>query len=210
MISETQLSTLLFIAAVIWGFALLLNGTVLTPNLFEPFSTVTGAVFLVLSIFNKWAWRWRIFHPWLISIPDLQGTWKGQMVTDWINPTTNDKAQTIEVYLVIRQSLSAIHMRLLTMESMSESLAGNISCNTDGVYVVAGTYRNTPKILLRDKSSIHHGSLLLNIQGEPPNCLEGEYWTDRNTKGEIKLISKSKNLHFNFESASKDYYVKKW
>jgi hypothetical protein len=39
--------------------------------------------------------------------------------------------------------------------------------------------------------------------GSPPIALEGEYWTDRNTKGELVFHEFSKRVHYDFVSASK-------
>jgi len=208
MITETQLSGLLLIAALIWGVLLILNGTAINIKFFEPLSTVAGILVLLLSVFDKWAWRWRVFYPWLVAIPYLQGTWKGQLVSNWVNPNTQEKTPPIDVYLVIRQNFSSLHIRLITKESGSESLAGSIVRNPDGVFVISSTYRNTPKLQIRDRSPIHHGGLLLNIQGDPTNGLEGQYWTDRDTKGELRFVSKSEKVYFDYESASTGYYGK--
>jgi hypothetical protein len=49
------------------------------------------------------------------------------------------------------------------------------------------SYLNTPKASIRDRSAIHYGSTLLTYEGYLVNEMEGEYWTSRETTGEIHL-----------------------
>ena len=46
---------------------------------------------------------------------------------------------------------------------------------------------NTPKSGVREKSAIHYGSTLLNFDGFNVLEMTGEYWTSRETTGEIEL-----------------------
>ena len=114
MITNIQLSTLVFIAAVIWGILLILKGTSLTLDLLEPFSNVTGALVILLALFDKWVWHWKIFYPWLVSTPYIDGTWKGKINSSWANPKTKQKTESIDAYLVIRQRFSKVYAKLIT------------------------------------------------------------------------------------------------
>lgn len=210
MITEVQLSTLIFIAAVIWAVLLAIKGTPLSNSLFEPFSNVTGALVLILAFFDKWAWRWKIFYPWLVSTPNLEGTWKGKIKSNWINPETEKASNNIDVYLVIRQKFSKIHASLITKESSSELLTGELVKNSDDTWQFVGAYINTPKISIRERSPIHHGAVILKVKGQPPTGLEGQYWTDRNTQGEMLFSEYSKKKIQDFNSASTVYFMKRY
>lgn len=210
MITETQLSALVFVTAVIWGILLLINGTPLSKTLFQPFSTVTGVLVLVLAFFDKWAWHWKIFHPWLVPTPYLEGTWKGKVKSNWVNPENERASRNIDAYLVVRQKFSKIHASLITKESSSELLTGELIKNSDETWQFVGAYRNTPKILIRERSPIHHGAVILKVKGQPPIGLEGQYWTDRNTHGEIVFSEYSKNKFQDFNSASSAYFIKRY
>ena len=126
MITNIQLSTLVFVIATIWGIVLILQGTSLSLDLLKPFSNVTGVLVLLLAFFDKWAWHWRIFYPWLVSTPYIDGTWKGKINSNWVDPKTKQKIEPIDAYLVIRQKFSKVHARLITKESISELLAGKV------------------------------------------------------------------------------------
>ncbi|MBL4664165.1 MAG: hypothetical protein JKY22_11575 [Flavobacteriaceae bacterium] len=49
---------------------------------------------------------------------------------------------------------------------------------------------NTPKPSVRERSEIHYGTTRLEFKGFKVNELEGEYWTSRETTGELKLKKK--------------------
>lgn len=202
MSSQQHILALVWIAAVIWAVLLIFHGVALPSGFFEPASAVVGAVVLILGVFDRWAWRWRLFHPWFVSTPDLNGTWKGQLLSSWTDPKTGSGKNGVEVYLVVRQTLSAVQARLITRESTSELLAGQIIQNGAGLHVLIGMYRNIPKMLQRKDSPIHHGGILLSVHGEPPHALDGEYWTDRDTKGELRFTTKIGKLFYDFDSAS--------
>lgn len=208
MISRIHLFFLLAIAATLWALMLVLDGMVVSFAFFKPFSIVLGTMVLVLIAFDRYGWKWSVLYPWFVSIPNLQGTWKGQLISTWIDPKTGSQQPPIEAYMLIRQTFSSIHMRLLTRESNSEMLAGNIVQDADGVHTIAGTYRNITKLLRRETSPIHYGGLLLHVRGNPPQVLEGQYWTDRDSKGELRFAESSKMLYHDFESASTGKYGK--
>lgn len=136
------------------------------------------------------------------STPNLHGTWHGVLVSDW-KREDGSSLPPIGVHLVVRQTLSTISMRLLTPESTSVLLGGSVTNEVDGVETMTGIYLNTPDILRRDGSPIHHGGLILQVQGHPPARLEGEYWTDRGTKGTLCFTSRSDELVESFDEAAR-------
>lgn len=202
MISKIHLSVLVWSIAGLWVLSLALDGTQVSTGLFKPCSTVVTGLGLLLLVFDKWLWRFHFLHPWFVDRPYLRGTWKGQLVSQWVDPTTNLPVGPVEAFLVVRQTFSSIHLRLVTRQSSSESLANNIPKDSDGVYTVASIYRNTPKIANRGASEIHHGGVILQVLGDPVHALEGHYWTDRGTLGELRFLLKSEKLYFDFDSAT--------
>jgi len=189
-------------ALILWVLLLVVDGTEVSSGLFKPCSTVVAGLGLLLLAFDKWLWKFRFLHPWFVDQPYLQGTWKGQLVSNWVDPQTGTRAEPIEAYLVVRQSFSAIHFRLITRESSSEALANNIPKGADGVYAIASIYRNTPKLTHRPVSEIHLGGVLLQVLGDPVHALEGHYWTDRGTTGAVRFNEKTEELLFDYEKAS--------
>lgn len=197
MITRLQVSALLLGAAVIWGVSLIFAGIDVKPEFFKPFSTVVGVVVLLISLADRWIWRWRWLHPWLFNMPDIRGTWRVV-----IRPTAPASSPNeVEGYMVIRQTLSSLRIRLYTAESESETLSAKVHCCDDGTFTVAGVYRNTSRLAVRDRSPLHHGSILLSVQGDPPESLAGEYWTDRLSQGELELTARTFTLAHSFDRA---------
>ncbi len=200
---EVQVKTLVALVIVILATVLLVQGrSVPVRDLYNAFAYVVTGVTVVLLLWDRYLWRLWPFQPHLHTKPDLQGTWKGELISDY-----REKAGvSIEVYLVIRQTYSTVDIRLFSAESSSTSLSGNFFTDQMGLYTLASTYRNTPTVLRRHRSPISHGGLLLSIRGTPVHQLDGEYWTDRNTKGEIFLRSRSKETAHDFAQAQRLHY----
>ena len=122
-------------------------------------------------------------------------------MSTWI-PAEGSPGTPIEAYLAIRQTFSFIKIRLMTRESNSHLLAGSIVRDPSGLYVVTGIYRNLPDLFRRLASPIHHGAMLLEVRKSPPIELRGEYWTDRDTKGEVRFTARNNDIFDSFDAAA--------
>jgi hypothetical protein len=187
MIEKMHMSAILLFAAGLWGCMLLLEGVAVTPVYFRPYSTVLGAVMMLLAAFDLWLWRLPILQGWLVKRPVLNGTWRAEIRSNWIDPATGHKIDPIAGFMVARQTFSRLALRLITPESQSELLGAEITRSGDGSYYVFGVYRNEPRMSVRYRSDIHYGGLALQVAGRPPTRAEGHYWTDRETAGELLL-----------------------
>ncbi|HTE41012.1 MAG TPA: hypothetical protein VK629_09280 [Steroidobacteraceae bacterium] len=166
--------------------------------------TVITLIYTAVMAFGKYAWPWAVFRGWLVKRPDLRGSWKVTLVSDYIDPNTGIAVPPIRAYMVVRQTLTTLSMRLFTKESRSVSVAHSIEQETDGLFGLSAVYRNVPKIEHQGKkSAIHHGALLMEIHEVIPQRLEGHYWTDRRTRGEIVMERKSGSCFSSFEDASR-------
>lgn len=199
MISRIQLSALILIAALVWGLALIAEGIQVTPAWFRPFSLVVGILVTLLTLVDRWLWRWRWLQLGFFPMPDLRGTWRVSLrpAAPW-----NDPPERI-AYMVVRQTYSSITFRLFTAESSSESIAARVMKAEDGTFSIAAVYRNTPRLSLRETSPIHLGALKLDVRGDPPVSLSGQYWTDRKSQGELVLTDRSWYLASSFEEAGR-------
>ena len=106
MLSRLHLSAILLIAAALWGGMLIFDGVAVNGKWFRPFSTVVGVLLLLLVIFDIWAWRWRLLRGWFVPRPDLRGTWRVELRSNWKNPATKVGVGPIVAYLVIRQTFA--------------------------------------------------------------------------------------------------------
>ena len=203
VLSRTHIASIVVLVILFWGLALWMQGTpILSRAYLQPFSLVVGAVSATMFIFNKWLWALPIFRVWFVKRPDLRGMWRVQIKSHWTDPKTDSKPELIEGYAAVRQTLTTLSIRLMTAESRSHLLAHSIKLESDGIYRLAGVYRNEPELDLRGhRSEMHHGSFLFEVHGSPPTAMEGEYWTDRLTRGTMQLSDRKRGLFDSFDAA---------
>jgi hypothetical protein len=203
--TRIQVYATLTIAAIVWTAWFSIQGTPLHLSDLKPFSVTAAVIVAVFEAFDRWAWRLGPL-PRLIGIPDLRGTWTGQLRSTFVDKETGKSIEPIEVYLVVRQTYSRIRTALLTKESKSTSLVSSLDCQRDTTPTIQWTYRNIPALLLQSRSRIHHGAVMMDIHGSPARRLTGFYWTDRDTKGELTFEGRTKSIHSDFDAAHADTY----
>lgn len=155
-----------------------------------PAVTVAG---ISLLLFDRYVWRW----PGICKLarrPLLHGTWHGELRSDWVSPETGERVPVDpDVFLVIRQRFWQLSARLLTRESASSSSLASLTAGPDGVQQFLWVYTNVPRVTIRERSEIHRGAVVLTAPRQP-NRLEGEYFTDRKTRGELRLTRRYDHL----------------
>lgn len=190
------LKAIVAVCALTWLLFLVLAGTIQASQaLFAPYSVVVGVAGGLVWLYDVWLWR---VPPvaWLVKRPDLRGTWRGEIRSDWVNPETGEKVPPISAFMCITQTASALHLRQFTAESMSMTRAAAFVPEEDGAHSLAAVYHNDPRSDVRHRSPIHYGGLRLRVTGA--DALEGDYWTDRKSSGRLvlKLVSKNKCQSF--------------
>ena len=208
-LERLQIKVFLAMAVLLWWIVLLIQGTVVGWDHLRPFGTVVGFLVGGGVAFERWLWRHPWLHGWFVKRPDLRGTWRVELQSDWIDPETNVGVPLIICYIGVSQTLSTLQMHLMTPESESWFIGKSITPSRSKVgYRVAGVYTNEPKMHLRGKrSEIHRGGLLLETHGlaNRPDTLTGEYWTDRKTKGEMTFTERLPDVFTRFEDAKRTF-----
>ncbi len=199
MISRLHLSALLGISALVGGVILLVNGVSVRLSWLSSIGATVTITSLVLLAFEHWAWRWRWLSGWFVQRPDLRGTWRVTMDSSWTGG--GETSTQINAYLVVRQTYTKLSLRMLTPESASEMVGCSIERAEDGLFLVTGTYRNEPRIGVRDRSPIHFGAVALRVEGDPPASMSGHYWTDRLTRGEMLVSARVTKAAHSFDEA---------
>jgi hypothetical protein len=155
-----------------------------------PFSTVVAVLVGVAIVMERWAWRWRSLQGWLYSRPDIRGTWKVTIQSEWVDPATNEKAAPIAAYAGVLQTQSKLQIHLMTPESEACLLANSVTETACGQrFEIAVVYSNTPDVSLRGvRSERHVGAAIIATHGSSkykPDSMTAEYWTDRRTVGRM-------------------------
>lgn len=205
-----HLSTILFIAVLIWGVLLAtIGGVTVSFHWLGYLGIVTGGLSIILAFFNRWIWRLSLLHDWFVNRPIIDGTWHCKIDSNWDDSSTGQSIGTIEGYMAIRQTFSTLSLRLMTQESSSELMGSEIILSKDGISQIVGVYRNEPKQSVRNQSNIHYGAIKLQVIGKPPTAVKGQYWTDRKTCGDIELFDRHDKLYFDYATANQAFYPSK-
>lgn len=150
--------------------------------------TVLTIDFVIIFIFSQWLWKIPFLKPWLVKIPNLNGTWKGVIKSNWINPETHQKPDPIPVILTINQTLFDISCVMRTAEMTSYSFVSGFEINGEmQIKRLIYSYNSKPNMDVRYRSPEHFGTMLFDIIENSSQKLKGEYWTERNTTGIIEM-----------------------
>jgi hypothetical protein len=195
---------ILYTAVAVWAVILFLSGQSISSAVLRPVSMVTSIVVLLSIAFELWLWKLPFLHGWFVKRPVIEGTWRAELRSNW-KDVSGAAIPPIHGYMVIRQTFLNLSLRLLTAESSSHLVGTEIVCSDDGLYCVSGVYRNEPSYRNRERSPIHYGAVWLQVIEKPTQKLEGHYWTDRNTAGELRLTDRQKQKFQDFKSAQAHY-----
>jgi len=173
-----------------WAIVLLASGVFAKFSYLSALANIPMAisVYVILRIvFVKWLWRCPLINGWLIKIPDIQGTWRGKLHYEYVDPSTRKISGSVDMLLVIKCTM-------MTKESTSHSIAASIERGTDDSLYLNYIYHNRPGTTIRYASPIHDGTAILKIIRGRQLLLKGEYWTNRYSKGEISLTYESRKI----------------
>ena len=146
----------------------------LSYNLFGFIGEAIGIAAIFMSIFNKWAWKWKCFK-WTHDLSVLSKKYEGTIISDY------DGVKRL-VMLNVNQTFLAVKVEMKTDESSSRSLIASF-VKMQGVQYLIYTYQNDPRAEIQDRSPMHYGTSMLNVSNE--NVLEGNYYTGRKTRGSM-------------------------
>lgn len=172
--NRALLSLFVLTLAIVWLVILRIEGTPVSIAWLKPLAWVVTAATILLGAWDRLLWRKRLFSMFWKRL-DLNGTWKADL--------RPDTSKRVAAYWVVWQTASRLSARLFTAESQSSTVVANLDMEKDGAATVASVYRNEPKLRVREESAIHLGGLLLRTADASATKVEGQYWTDRGTKG---------------------------
>jgi hypothetical protein len=207
---KSSVYALIFVSALAW-FGLAWQSGVNLAAAREFFGLIPKVVTVdlaVIFVFTRWGWKCRVFRGWLVPFPNLHGSWAGSIYSDWVNPETGETVPPIPVMLTVSQSFSHISCLMHTGEMKSYSFAEGFNIDTDKqIKQLAYAYTSKPRICLNQRSLPHDGAVVFDIVENPSLKLNGRYWTERKTKGEIRLEFHSKELLEELPEGTADHPV---
>lgn len=161
-------------------------------GLIKAVSLTVAVISFIAAIVLETTWRrlWKKFPAIGVrTFPDLNGVWKGSIVSTWIDPETGNAKPPIPTEIVIRQGLFSTHVSLKTGESTSHSTRSFLEPFHDTHrYRIWYSYNNDPKAQVQHRSSPHEGVAFLELDLDvDPHRLAGRYYTARKTTGDIEV-----------------------
>jgi hypothetical protein len=163
--------------------------------------TAASVVTIGVFIYDSWAWRWPAIKR-LTSRPDVHGTWKSELRSSHESVA----GTAIECYVVVQQTYSRIVVRMLFERSASRSMSGDIVFE-DGACRLYYVFAKQTRALDLDGNPSSRGGAVLTVARSPATHLEGDYWTDALTLGELKTVGRCKQVHDTFDGARSATYV---
>lgn len=154
---------------------------------------------LLLLAYDRYLWRLPLMRK-LTGVPLLAGTWRGTIVSTY-SGSNGRQRQPILVAILITQTASTVSVSLFTNESTSTSTTTLLTRLKDRRWSLSWSYENTPCATVRDRSVRHCGRAEANVGIENGAILVADYFTDRHTSGEIKLVDWSPSRYGTLKSA---------
>ena len=174
---------------VIIGLSVVINWLLsyLCDGLFQDWG-FSGIILLILYIYNRWLWEYPVLN-YLVDVPNLNGEYKGTIEYNY-----KDSDEIKECFAEIKQTASHIRIKSFFTkkdENSTISLSKGAFFLKDslGDYCLGFYYQNLGSCKNGDTLNQHEGFNYLSIKIEKgKTVLEGYYFTNRGTKGCIKLI----------------------
>lgn len=136
--------------------------------------SVIGFFGILYAVFNLSLWK-TFLGRLLVATPDLNGKWKGHLVSSFNQHETQRSAE-----LRITQTWTHINIIMKTSSSSSHSRTATISTNSIDNSEMTYEYTNEPKSAAASTMNPHRGTAYLTFScTDGMHILEGEYYTGR-------------------------------
>lgn len=155
----------------------------------DIFSTISILTFFLFLI-NQYLWKSELLK-WLVNIPNLNGRYEGELVSTFIDTSTNlpiVKKCVIEVYQTASKiKIYSYYGDLYTQQQTSQanSVSEEIVEQSNGFFEIFYIYSNAANALETQLNN-HLGTCGLKYFPDL-KLLEGEYYNQRGLKGTIKV-----------------------
>jgi hypothetical protein len=199
--SRAEQQAIVAIVAVVWLVLALLTGQTLSPTPLRLYSVAGSAVALLTLAYEHYIWRWSPVRK-ITGVPLLAGTWRGTITSSYAQPGGSATAP-IPAAARITQTASRITITVLTAESSSLSRHARLARLPDQRWSLSWLYDNTPRVAVRPRSERHCGSAEATVSRGNGHILVGDFFTDRLTRGEIRLDEWSPTAYGSAEAAQR-------
>jgi hypothetical protein len=187
------------IAALVWLGLALLAGQGVSQVPLRIYAIAGTIAALAFALWERFIWKWKIVR-YFTGMPFISGTWRGELVSSYLRPD-GSSVPPIPTAIYVSQSASKCTVTLFTGESKSISEHAKLIYDPDGRWRLSWQYVNTPRPGVRDRSERHKGAAEVYIGAQLGEGLEGAYFTDRRTDGELRFTEWSPVRYSSADSA---------
>jgi SMODS-associating 2TM, beta-strand rich effector domain len=190
-----------YLMSGLWSLVLLGAGIHIGGAWVKVVSALPLVVVVAFAVFDNWAWQIRAVRK-VTGRPQLNGTWRGEL-TSLRNDAEGREVphEPMPIYLAIRQTFLNIRISLLSVESKSRSIGPILERHGAHDYTIYYHYTNLPGLEARERSPTHAGGARVEVGGIDPSRLNGEYWTDRRTRGTFSVERVSRSTYWIWSEA---------
>jgi hypothetical protein len=193
---QTQIKAFAYVVSSAYALVFLLLGIRLPSTANKVTAIIPTVLVLLFVTVDTFLWHLPPLKYLVRDRSRIGGTWKGEL-----HPVDGD-SESIQMFLVVRQTLTDVSLTLVTNESSSRSVSATLATKGPSEFTLYYNYQNIPVPAVRDTSPIHFGGVIIKITGLDPKRLSGDYWTDRLTRGsfEVTKLSNKRLDDFDFTS----------
>lgn len=189
------------LSAILTLIYLFYNNSFDTTTFYRGVSFSISIVTLFWTFYIAYGWKLCLLNK-IFYRPNLNGTWKGYLESDW----KDEKGNTIapkEIFIVIRQNFLRIHFTTFTDNFIGYSYSETFNLKEEtGLKNVAYLYRKDTSRCNDD--DLREGATELRfINDKSFKKLDGKYWTNTKTQGRISVEFIDKDYIDSFESGKK-------
>lgn len=203
MYNQQNYFRLLIVVGILFFVYLLFfsNNTLTFLSLIRNVSMSTTFALIFHFLFKRFLWKvsWFPVQKLIVTVPNLHGTWEGQLQYTQKTSASEHK-ETKNVVAFIRQSFDSISVEVQskTMKSKS-SMAGILTDPGTNTQELCYTYLSQAYVDTLDNNPWHDGTAKLEILKDKNGfTLKGNYWTLRRTNGILFLKRISKKVDYQF------------
>ena len=190
-----------YLMSGLWSLILLGAGIHIGGAWVKVVSALPLVVVIVFAVFDNWLWQIELVRK-VAGRPQLNGTWRGELTSLRNDDNGREvRHEPITIYLVVHQTFLTIRICLLSAESKSRSIGALLERHGAHDYTVYYHYVNLPGLDVRARSPTHAGGGHVEAGGINPSRLEGEYWTDRRTRGTFSVARITKSKYWTWTDA---------
>jgi hypothetical protein len=190
-LEKAHYSAIVLLALTAFVAALLLKGVQVSWGWLGAVSAATSAVGLGIFLFDHYLWRVGWLYGKFHKRPNIAGVWDVTFRSTFDDGSGNPVLRSGSMR--VDQTFFNLDIFVETEESEGVVVSREfVKLGKDRPRLCA-TYRNEPRANFRARSQMHYGTLLVSFD-EParrPERLAGNYWTDRETRGELEAVRRS-------------------